>query len=30
MGKLLGAYIFPHPPIIVPEVGMGEEEATKP
>lgn len=29
MGKLLGAYIFPHPPIIVPEVGMGEEEAAK-
>jgi AmmeMemoRadiSam system protein A len=29
MGKILGAYIFPHPPIIVPEVGKGEEEAAK-
>lgn len=25
MGKITGAYIFPHPPIIVPEVGKGEE-----
>ncbi len=27
MGKILGAYIFPHPPIIVPEVGKGDENA---
>jgi len=25
MGRITGAYIFPHPPIIVPEVGKGEE-----
>jgi len=25
MGKLLGFYIMPHPPIIIPEVGNGEE-----
>jgi aromatic ring-opening dioxygenase LigB subunit len=25
MRKLLSAYIFPHPPIIVPEIGKGEE-----
>ena len=25
MGDLLSTYIFPHPPIIVPEVGKGEE-----
>lgn len=25
MGKLVGAYIFPHPPLIVPEVGRGAE-----
>lgn len=24
MGKLLGAYLFPHPPIIVEEIGRGE------
>jgi len=29
MGKIIGAYIFPHPPIIVPEVGKGEEEAAR-
>jgi len=29
MGKIVGAYIFPHPPIIVPEVGKGEEEAAR-
>lgn len=26
MGTLSSAYIFPHPPIIVPEIGGGEEE----
>jgi AmmeMemoRadiSam system protein A len=26
MGRIVGAYIFPHPPIIVPEVGKGEEK----
>lgn len=26
MGDLLSAYIFPHPPIIVPEIGRGEEK----
>lgn len=26
MGRIIGAYIFPHPPIIVPEVGKGEEK----
>ncbi|MDI6603596.1 MAG: AmmeMemoRadiSam system protein A [Thermoanaerobacteraceae bacterium] len=26
MGKLLSAYLMPHPPIIVPEVGHGEEK----
>jgi AmmeMemoRadiSam system protein A len=25
-GNLLSAYLFPHPPIIVPEIGMGEEK----
>ncbi len=25
MGKVLGAYLFPHPPIIIPEIGKGEE-----
>ncbi|AEV69524.1 AmmeMemoRadiSam system protein A [Acetivibrio clariflavus] len=29
MGRIIGAYIFPHPPIIVPEVGKGEEEAAR-
>lgn len=30
MGMLLSSYIFPHPPIIVPEIGKGEEfEAQK-
>ena len=36
MGKIINAYIFPHPPIIIPEVGKGSEidaiktiEATK-
>ncbi|MDF2524338.1 MAG: uncharacterized protein K0R31_1979 [Clostridiales bacterium] len=25
MGKILGSYIFPHPPIMIPEIGKGEE-----
>lgn len=25
MGKLLAGYLFPHPPIIIGEIGMGEE-----
>ena len=30
MGKLLGSYIFPHPPIVLPEIGDGKErEALK-
>ena len=30
MGKLLGSYIFPHPPIVLPEIGEGKErEALK-
>ncbi len=29
MGNIAGAYLFPHPPIIVPEVGRGEEKAAK-
>lgn len=26
MGKLLAGYLFPHPPILVPEIGRGEEQ----
>lgn len=26
MGKILSAYLFPHPPIIIQEIGMGEEK----
>ncbi len=26
MGTLLSCYLMPHPPIIVPEVGRGEEK----
>lgn len=26
MGKILGGYLFPHPPIIVKEIGRGEEK----
>ena len=26
MGKILGGYLFPHPPIIIPEIGRGEEK----
>lgn len=29
MGKLLGGYLFPHPPIIVEEIGRGEEKGAK-
>ncbi|NMA66329.1 MAG: AmmeMemoRadiSam system protein A [Clostridiaceae bacterium] len=29
MGEILKAYIVPHPPIIVPEIGKGEEKAAK-
>jgi aromatic ring-opening dioxygenase LigB subunit len=27
MGKIISSYVFPHPPIIIPEVGKGNEEA---
>jgi len=27
MGKIINSYIFPHPPIIVPGIGMGREKA---
>ena len=27
MGKITGAYIFPHPPIVIPEIGRGEEKS---
>lgn len=26
MGKIINSYIFPHPPIIIPEVGQGREK----
>lgn len=26
MGNIIGSYIFPHPPIIIPEIGRGEEK----
>lgn len=29
MGKILGAYVSPHPPIIVEEIGRGEEKRAK-
>lgn len=29
MGKILGVYMMPHPPIIIPEVGRGEENKIK-
>lgn len=29
MGKLLSAYLTPHPPIIISDIGMGEEEHAK-
>lgn len=25
MGKIVGFYVMPHPPILIPEVGHGEE-----
>lgn len=29
MGKILSYYIMPHPPIIIPEIGRGEDEKIK-
>lgn len=29
MGKFLSYYVMPHPPIIIPEIGKGEESAIK-
>ncbi|HZJ82548.1 MAG TPA: AmmeMemoRadiSam system protein A [Clostridia bacterium] len=29
MGSILGAYLFPHPPIILEEIGRGEEKKAK-
>lgn len=29
MGKILSAYLFPHPPIIVEEIGRGQEDRAK-
>lgn len=29
MGKIKGYYVVPHPPIIIPEIGRGEEEKAK-
>lgn len=29
MGKILGAYLLPHPPIIIEEIGKGEEKKAK-
>jgi|LSQX01.3.fsa_nt_gb AmmeMemoRadiSam system protein A len=26
MGRIISSYIFPHPPVIIPEVGKGEEQ----
>src|SRR5690625_4552395 len=26
MGKILSAYLFPHPPIIIEEIGKGQEQ----
>ena len=26
MGKILSGYLFPHPPIIIEEIGRGEEK----
>ncbi|MCG8485798.1 MAG: AmmeMemoRadiSam system protein A [Clostridia bacterium] len=26
MGKILGAYLMPHPPVIIPDVGKGQEQ----
>lgn len=29
MGKILASYLYPHPPIIIPEIGRGEESKAK-
>ena len=29
MGKVLGAVVYPHPPIIIEEIGRGEEVKAK-
>lgn len=29
MGKILAGYLFPHPPIIMREIGRGEEKEPK-
>ncbi|MCX7708666.1 MAG: AmmeMemoRadiSam system protein A [Clostridia bacterium] len=29
MGRIISSYIFPHPPIIIPEVGRGEEKGAQ-
>ncbi len=29
MGNIINSYIFPHPPIIIPEVGRGEEKGAE-
>lgn len=29
MGKIISGYIFPHPPVIVPEIGKGEETGAR-
>lgn len=29
MGKIIGSYIFPHPPLLIPEVGKGAEQEVK-
>ena len=29
MNKILGRYLMPHPPIVIPEIGQGEEEKVK-
>ncbi|MCR4435976.1 MAG: AmmeMemoRadiSam system protein A [Clostridiales bacterium] len=29
MGRIISSYIFPHPPVIIPEVGKGEEKGAE-
>ncbi|MDF2674763.1 MAG: hypothetical protein K0R09_3031 [Clostridiales bacterium] len=29
MGRIIGCFVMPHPPIIIPEVGKGEEEKAR-
>lgn len=29
MGKIIGAYVMPHPPIVIPEIGKGEEKGAQ-